>query len=114
GGWRAEVSLAGIRQQAMAARTSDCDAWMGPQAELPSSVALVPLPDAQGQVRAQLLMENITVGGPRMIDGTADVGDTPTMVVGRTPPTSGTVVRQLRGYLVLPGRDPSEVTDGQS
>ena len=48
------------------------------------------------------LMENITVGGPRMTDGSAEVGITPTVVVDRTPPTPGTVVRQLRGYLDLP------------
>ncbi len=102
GGWRAAVSLAGVRHQAMARRTSDCDAWMGPQAELPSSVALVPVADARGQVRAQLLMETITVGGPRMNEGMAEVGITPTVVVGRTPPTPGTVVRQLRGYMILP------------
>ncbi|HEY7768724.1 DUF4153 domain-containing protein [Longimicrobium sp.] len=100
-GWRAEVSLARIRQQAMATRTSDCDGWMGPQAKLPSSAALLPLVDAQGRVRAQLLMETITVGGPRMDEGTMQVADTAT-AVNRTPPTPGTVVRQVRGYLVLP------------
>lgn len=98
GGWRAEASLAGIRQQATATRTSDCDARMDPQGELPSSVALVPLADAQGQVRAQLLLETITFGGPRMTAGTMSAGDTAT-VVNRTPPSP---VRQLRGFLVLP------------
>lgn len=101
GGWRAEVSLAGIRQRAMATRTNDCDAWMGPAPELPSSVALVPLVDAQRRVRAQLLLETITIGGPRMSDGTMQVADTAT-VVNRMPPTPGTAVRQIRGYLVLP------------
>lgn len=100
-GWRAEASLARIRQQAMATRTKECDAWMGPGPELPSSTALMPLADARGRVRAQLLLETITVGGPRMAAGTMSVGDTAT-VVNRTPPTPGTVVRQLRGYMILP------------
>ena len=100
-GWRAEASLAGLRGQAVAARKGDCDAWMHPPPELPPSAAVVPLPDAGGRVRAQLLLESITVGGPRLSGGTAQVGDTAT-VVERTPPTPGTAVRQVRGYLIVP------------
>jgi hypothetical protein len=100
-GWRGEASLAGLRGRAVAARKGDCDEWMGPPPELPSSTAVVPLPDAAGRVRAQLLLQSITVGGPRMASGTAQVGDTAT-VVARTPPTPGTAVQQVRGYLIVP------------
>jgi cytochrome bd-type quinol oxidase subunit 2 len=99
-GWRAEASLAGLRRQAVAARKGDCDGWMRPPPELPPSAAVVPLPDAAGRVRGQLLLQSITVGGPRLADGTAQVGDT-AAVVERTPPTPGTAVRQVRGYLVV-------------
>jgi hypothetical protein len=47
-------------------------------------------------------MDIITVGGPTMEAGTMDATPRGTPA-GSTPVTPGTAVRQVRGYLVVPG-----------
>ena len=74
---------------------------MSPAPALPAAAARLDLRDAQGRVRAQLLMQSITVGGPRMTDGTLPVAS-PAATAERTALTPGIAVRQLRGYLVVP------------
>jgi hypothetical protein len=101
-GWRAEGSLAEVRRQHAARAATDCDRWMAPAPELPPSLARLDLRDAGGRVRAQALMEQVSIGGP-----TPGPGEGVTVpaargeAVGRTPATPGTAVRMLNGYMII-------------
>jgi hypothetical protein len=101
-GWRAEGTLAEVRRQQALHVATDCDRWMEPAPELPSSLARLDLRDAAGRVRAQVLMEHVSIGGrtPGPGEGIAvpaGRGES----VGTAPETPGTAVRMLSGYMIV-------------
>ncbi len=87
-GLRAEADLRPLRER-MAVRPDACapERFQGPRPSLAARDALVPLRDAAGAVRGQLLVTFYAAGGP----------------APRTAhPQPGVHVRHLRGYVILP------------
>jgi hypothetical protein len=61
-GWRGEVDLSGVRR-ALQARSARCGEWDRPTPRLSASEALLPLRDAAGTLRGQVVVQHVAVGG---------------------------------------------------
>jgi hypothetical protein len=85
-GWRGEVDLSGVRR-ALQARSARCGEWDRPMPRLSASEALLPLRDAAGTQRGQVVVQHVAVGdGP---------------VAPRRPPAPPGIT-SVRALLVLP------------
>ncbi|HEY0023859.1 MAG TPA: DUF4153 domain-containing protein [Longimicrobium sp.] len=103
--WRAEAPLSHLRRQAMAGHENACDHRRPPRA-LPTALARVDLVDPRGRLRAQLLMEAVTIGDGQEQQGVMTYpvpsATSTVMAADTTPATPGTAIRYLRGHLVIP------------
>jgi cytochrome bd-type quinol oxidase subunit 2 len=85
--WRAAADLSAARR-ALEPRSVECDAeWRGTPTPLPPAQAVLAVRDSAGALMGQLLVTQLSVGGPQP---------------GKGPSPPGIRVRGVRGLLVLP------------
>jgi hypothetical protein len=91
-GWSAEGDLAPLRVRLHGRRDACLESWeRDPNAQLGPADAVVPLRDAAGAVRAQVVVSYVRLGGPET-DRTAQ---------GTPRAQPGVHVRDLRGFLLV-------------